>query len=97
VNSKLDNVTAREGETAKFKVKVSGGNPKPEVKWFFEEEEIIIEEEFYEIEESEDTVTLIIKTVKPHQAGSYHAEIVNEAGSVKTNKAQLNINSKHKN
>jgi predicted PurR-regulated permease PerM len=83
-----------EGQEAKFTVKIAGGKPKPKVKWFKEEEEIITTiEETYEVIETEDTVTLILKSAKPENAGNYHAQLVNEAGQISTNKAQLVVNS----
>lgn len=93
MSGKLENATVSEGQEAKFVVKISGGKPKPTVKWFKEEEEITTTTETYEIIEFEDTVTLIIKSAKPENSGSYHAQLVNEAGQITTNKAQLTVNS----
>jgi hypothetical protein len=93
ISGKLDNVTVNEGQEAKFTVKIAGGKPKPKVKWFKEEEEITTIEETYEVVETEDTVTLILKSAKPENAGNYHAQLVNEAGQISTNKAQLIVNS----
>ncbi len=90
---KLDSVSANEGFSASFSARIGGGLPKPELKWFFEEEEIVITEEHYEVTEVEEAVTLTIKNVRAADAGSYFARLVNEAGSVSTNKAQLNVNS----
>ncbi len=93
ISGKLENVTVTEGQEAKFTIKISGGKPKPSVKWFKEEEEIIVETtEMYEIVEFEDTVTLIIKSAKPEHAGNYYAQLVNEAGQLNTNKASLTVN-----
>ncbi len=75
-------------------VKIAGGKPKPSVKWFKEEEEIVTTVETYEVVEFEDTVTLIIKSAKPENSGNYYAQLVNEAGQATTNKAQLTVNSK---
>jgi hypothetical protein len=88
--NKLENLTVVEGETAKFTVKFSG-KPKPTVKWFMDEEEIIITEN-YEIAETEDEQTLVIKSAKPKNAAIYYAKLSNEAGDVDTNKAKLNVN-----
>ncbi len=89
---KLENVTANEGSDAKLSVKIAGGKPKPKVKWFIEEEEIItVSNETYEVTETEDTVYLIIKSIKPENAGNYHAVLYNEAGSVTSNTAQLTV------
>jgi hypothetical protein len=90
----LDNVTANEGKEAKFIVKFTGGKPKSIAKWFKEEEEIVTTtEETYEIIETEDSVQFIIKSVKPENTGNYYAQLINEAGLVNSNKAQLIVNS----
>ena len=94
ISGKLENVTVAEGQEAKFVVKIAGGKPKPTIKWFKEEEEIITTTvETYEVVEIEDTVTLIIKSAKPENAGNYYAQLLNEAGTISTNKAQLIVNS----
>ena len=94
VNGKLENVTVNEGQEAKFLVKFSG-KPKPTVKWFKEEEEIVTTvEETYEVIEAEDSVQFIIKSVKPENSGNYYAQLINEAGTINSNKAQLLVNSK---
>ena len=95
LGSKLENVTVNEGQEAKFVLKISGGKPRPTFKWFKDEEEIVITtEETYEFIETEDTIQLIIKSAKPENSGSYHAQIINEAGQIATNKAQLIVNRK---
>ena len=43
--------------------------------------------------ESDDFITLIIKNVKPKNSGNYFAQLVNDAGQLSTNKAQLIVNS----
>lgn len=86
-------MTVAEGQEAKFTVKIAGGKPKPTIKWFKEEEEITTTIETYEVVEIEDTVTLIIKSAKPENAGNYYAQLLNEAGTISTNKAQLIVNS----
>lgn len=94
ISGKLENVTVAEGQEAKFVVKIAGGKPKPTIKWFKEEEEIITTSvEIYEVIETEDTVTLIIKSAKPEHAGNYFAQLINEAGTISTNKALLVVNS----
>ena len=94
MSGKLENVTVTEGQEAKFVIKISGGKPKPSVKWFKEEEEIITTTvERYEVVEIEDTVTLIIKSAKSEDAGNYFAQLTNEAGQASSNKAQLIVNS----
>ena len=92
VSGKLENVTVNEGQEAKLVVKIAGGKPRPTVKWFKEEEEIVITVETYEVVETEDTVTLIIKSAKPEHSGNYYAQLANEAGQVSTNKALLTVN-----
>ncbi len=93
IKGKLENVTVKEGEEAKFSLKIEG-KPKPTVKWFKEEEEIVTTTlEVYEVVEVEDTITLIIKSAKPENSGNYYAQLVNEAGQINTNKAQLTVNS----
>lgn len=90
----MENVTVSEGQEARFTLKIAGGKPKPSVKWFKEEEEIVTTTvEIYEVVEVEDTVTLIIKSAKPENAGNYYAQLVNDAGQISSNKAQLVVNS----
>jgi hypothetical protein len=90
VKGKLGDLTVNEGQQAKFTVNYTG-KPKPSVKWFMDEEEIVVNEE-YEVVETEDEHTLIIKSAKPKNTGNYHARLSNEAGDVDTNKAKLNVN-----
>jgi hypothetical protein len=60
------------------------------VKWFYEEEEIVTETtEFYEVIETDDIITLIVKNVKPENAGNYFASVYNDVGKILSNKAQL--------
>ena len=91
---KLENVTATEGTDATFNLKITGGKPKPSVKWFIEETEIItVENETYEVTETEEVVSLTVKNVKTEHSGNYYAQLVNEAGSFESNKASLTVNS----
>jgi hypothetical protein len=88
--NKLENITVNEGEQAKYILKVSG-KPKPSVKWFRDEEEIVINEE-YEIIESEEESVLIIRSCKsPNNNGNYYAKVANEFGEVVTNKSAIII------
>lgn len=92
--NKLDNVTVNEGESAKFVVKFSG-KPKPAVKWFKDDVELVADETIEITESGEDEITLIIKVCKSAEhTGNYSAKIVNEFGEVPSNKATLTINSK---
>ena len=60
----------------------------------YEEEEIVTETtELYEVIETDDIITLIVKNVKPINSGNYYALLVNDAGQLSTNKAQLTVNS----
>lgn len=95
VNNKLDNLTVNEGEPAKFTVKFAG-KPKPTVKWFKDDVELVIDEQFEILESAEDEVTLVIKACKSlDNSGNYLAKVANEFGEVATNKATLTINSKY--
>jgi hypothetical protein len=91
VLNKLDNQTVNETEPASFTVKFNG-KPKPQVKWFKDDKEIGEPSiDVYEIVETEDSVTLVIKSTKPEDAGNYSAQLTNEAGQVVSNKAQLTV------
>lgn len=87
--NKLENITVSESESAKLSIKVSG-NPKPSVKWYKNDIELIITD-LYEICESDDEVTLLIKSCTHDDSGSYFAKISNSFGEVSSNKATLNI------
>lgn len=81
-----------EGSDAKFIMRVVG-KPKPTIRWFKEEVEIDANNiDLYEIVESDESVTFIIKKVKIENSGNYHAKIVNETGATKTNNSQLAVN-----
>ena len=85
-------MTVNENQQAKFTLKISG-KPKPTMKWFREEEEIVFTEETYEIIETEDSVQFIIKSTKSEHTGFYYVELTNDAGKITSNKAQLIVNS----
>ncbi len=93
ITGKLENVTAAENSDAKFTIRIGGGKPKPAIVWFIEEMEVVTTDERYEVAEVEDSVTLTIRKVKSEDAVSYYAKLVNEAGSVNSNKATLTVNS----
>ncbi len=70
------------------------GKPKPTIKWYKEDKQLdIVKNEQYEIVEAEEAVSLIIKNCKSDNSGNYYARIENETGAIKTNTAQLTINS----
>lgn len=72
-----------EGSTTTLEVKVIG-KPKPEVKWFREDEEIIPSDE-YEIENKPDgTSVLIIKNIYPEDTGKISFEAHNSIGVAET-------------
>lgn len=91
--TKLENTTVNEGESAKFILKATA-KPKPEIKWFRDEEEIVVSESYEITEVSEEEIVLEIKSCKsPDHSGNYYAKVINEFGEVVTNKATLTINS----
>ena len=90
ITGKLENTTVTEGQEARFTVKFTG-RPKPTFKWFLEEEEIITTVD-YEIIETDDSITLIIKSAKPQNAGNYWVQLTNDAGKLNSNKALLTVN-----
>lgn len=91
--NKLENITVNEGESAKFTIKFSG-KPRPAVKWFKDDVEIVIDETI-EIIETEEEVTFIIKSCKSvENSGNYSVKVINEFGEIASNKALLTINSK---
>ena len=90
---KLENITVAEDSECTFSIKIAGGVPRPQFVWYFEEEEITITDESYEITEVENTITLTIKNVKSFNSGTYYVKLINEAGKISSNKAQLIVNS----
>jgi hypothetical protein len=93
VLNKLENQTVTATEPVSFTVKFSG-KPKPQVKWFKEDKEISEPSiDVYEIVETEDSVTLVIKSSKLEDTSNYSAQLTNEAGVVESNKAKLIVNS----
>lgn len=89
---KLENMTVTEDSECSFRIKIAGGEPKPEFVWYFDEEEITITDESYEITEIEYTLTLTIRKVKSSNSGTYYVKLINEAGTISSNKAQLFVN-----
>ena len=89
--NKLENLTVNENEQAKFTIKISG-KPKPSTKWFKDDIEILIDENI-EISDTQEEVTLIIKSVKSQDhTGSYTVKAINDFGEAISNKAILTIN-----
>lgn len=94
VNGKLENVTVNESDAASFSFKYSG-KPKPAVKWFRDEVELVNDDSYEIIESADDEISLKIKSCRSSDhLGTYYAKLSNKAGNVSTNKAQLNINRK---
>jgi hypothetical protein len=92
LKNKLDNLTVNEGQEARFTIKFAG-KPKPTVKWFKDDVEVVIDESFEIIESAEDEVTFVIKATKSlENSGVYYAKVSNEFGEVVSNKATLTIN-----
>lgn len=91
IKGKLENITVKENEEAKFSFKLTGGKPKPSVKWYKDEEEIALSDNYNFIEQ-EDNVELVVKSCSLVCTGSYYAKIINDAGHTTTNKAQLVVN-----
>lgn len=91
ISGKLENVTVNEGQDASFTVKFSG-KPKPSVKWFKEDEELVIDNDLIELKDLEDSNILVIKSAKLNNAGNYYVQLSNEVTSVNSNKAQLIVN-----
>ncbi|MCA9334474.1 immunoglobulin domain-containing protein, partial [Candidatus Saccharibacteria bacterium] len=72
---------------------IAGDKPKLQETGFKDEEEIVVTTvEEQEMIEVEDTVTLIIKSAKPQNAGNFHAQLINDAGEATSNKAILTVN-----
>ena len=95
ISGKLDNITIGEKEPAKFVIKLGSGNPKPTCKWFKEEKEINTSAaDLYEVKETENTYSFIIKSAKTTDAGWFNAKLTNEAGSVNSNKSTLTVKCK---
>jgi hypothetical protein len=87
-------LVVNENEDAKISIKFIG-RPRPNVKLFREEEEILLTTtKFYELIEMEDSVTFIIKSIQATQSGNYYALLKNDLGSTKTNKINITVNSK---
>lgn len=97
ISGKIDNVTVGENSEAKFTVKLGQGKPKPTCKWFREEKEIdlVASAEFYEVAETDNTYTLILKKARIEDAGWFNAKLTNEAGSVNSNKSSLTVRCKY--
>lgn len=92
LSGKLENQAVSEGADATFSIRYAGGNPRPTFQWFVNDTEEIASNETYEITEVEETLSLAIRKVKTSHAATYHVRLVNEAGTVESNKAMLSVN-----
>lgn len=80
----LEEVTpVEENEEVVLTVKVTG-IPKPVVRWFANDKQIIPTSETI-IQEDEEVVTLVIKKMKPEYIGPITCEAHNELGVISTN------------
>ncbi|XP_023224402.1 muscle M-line assembly protein unc-89-like [Centruroides sculpturatus] len=76
----LKDVTAVNGEDAKFTVKLKG-KPKPTIKWTKDDAELTIDNKKVKvIEEASETYTLVLKEVNSKDSGTYSCEISNKSG-----------------
>lgn len=91
-SGKLENQAVSEGADATFSIRYAGGNPRPTFQWFANDAEEIVSNETYEITEVEETLSLTVRKAKASHAATYHVHLVNEAGTVESNKAKLTVN-----
>ena len=89
-----EEVSAIEGEPVKFIIQITGGKPKPIVKWFYNEEEINTQLDSYDYLQVENTHIFVIKASNLSHSGIYYANVSNEAGCVISNKSKLEIKRK---
>ena len=90
----MDNITVKEGDSVSLAIKFIGGNPKPLWKWFKDDKEVLIlPDSNFETAEEDDSVRLLIHSVKYEDTGVYHIQLSNKAGDVSSNKAQVVVNS----
>ncbi|XP_064466282.1 obscurin-like isoform X4 [Ornithodoros turicata] len=77
---RLNNLDTPEGSTAKFTACIAG-TPFPEVKWFKDGEELPLTNRHRVEVEPNGLLRLIIRDVRPEDAGEYRASIYNPHGS----------------
>ncbi|CAF0818885.1 unnamed protein product [Didymodactylos carnosus] len=88
----LTNITANRDEPATFTLKATG-NPKPQLKWFKNDEEILPTNKDYEIiaDAKTDTYSLKVKQCKPEHQADYSAVLTNSGATIKSKKAKLTV------
>jgi hypothetical protein len=91
--NKLYNAVVNESESISFTIKVNGKD-RPPPKWYFDETEININDDDFELSETDDEITLVIKHCKSENTGSYYLKFKNSFGEICSNKAKLIVNSK---
>lgn len=80
---KMGNQSTMIGDSVKFVVKISG-NPKPNVTWRINGEEVMANDSRYLVkDEGENTYSLLVCTVTLGDEGKYECIAKNEAGQVK--------------
>jgi len=89
--NKLDNITINEGQDARFTIKFAG-KPKPAIKWYKDDLEVVIDESVELIDSSDDESSILLKAVNSEKGGIYFAKVVNDFGEVISNKATLTVN-----
>ena len=93
ITNRLFNAVVNENESTQFVAKISGSDWPP-YKWYRDESEIKVKENL-EIIENEDEITLVIKSCKSENSGTYFLKFKNSFGEVLSNKAKLIINSEY--
>ena len=90
--NKLNNAAVNETESTSFNVKINGKD-RPPYKWYQDEMELKLTDD-YELIEKEDEITLVIKSCKADNTGTYYLKFKNSFGEAASNKAKLIVNSK---
>ncbi len=90
--NRLYNAVVNENESTQFLIKLNS-KEWPSYKWYRDEIEIKLNENL-EVIENEDEITLVIKSCKAENNGTYYIKFKNSFGEVISNKAKLIINSK---
>ncbi|XP_054712056.1 obscurin-like isoform X2 [Uloborus diversus] len=83
VESSLEPLTLKDGETGELKAKISG-EPKPTIKWIKDDKEMKPSNRVESIEKPDGTVALVIKNCRPEDAGTYTIVAENLKGEVKS-------------